>query len=101
MKTVTVILLMAAIAAAGDTREDVDRKLDVKVSLHLRQARLADALDILRSATGLNFVAAEGADREISIVVTDLPAKSVLNLLLRPRGLTAVFENGEIGRAHV
>lgn len=92
----TALLLLAAAAAAGDSREEIDRKLETKVSLHLRGARLNDAIDVLRSATGLNFVVAEGADREIGIVVADLSAKSVLSLLLRPRELTAVFENGAV-----
>jgi len=96
MKTMTAILLMAAFAAAGDTRNDVERKLETKISLNLRQARLSDAVEILRSATGLNFVVLEGGDREISLVVTDLSAKSALRLLLAPRDLTAVHENGAV-----
>ena len=96
MKIITALLVLATAVAAGDSREDIDRKLETKVSLHLRGARLNDAIDVLRSATGLNFVVAEGADREVSIVVTDLSAKSVLGLLLRPRELTAVFENGAV-----
>ena len=88
------LLLMAAVAAAAPG--DVDRRLETKVSLHLRKARLSDALSVFRSATGLNFVCEDGADPEISIVVNDLSARSALRLVLAPREMTAVFENGAV-----
>jgi hypothetical protein len=96
MRTAVAILILATVAAAGDSRNDVERKLEAKISIHLRQARLSDGLDIFRSATGLNFVIEQGADRAISFVVTDLSAKSALRLLLAPLDLTAVFENGAV-----
>jgi hypothetical protein len=95
MGTAVAILILAT-AAAGDAGGDLDRRLDAKVSLHLRGARLNDALEVFRSATGLNFVAVDGADMEVSIVVTDLSTRSTLRLLLAPRDLTAVFEDGAV-----
>ena len=97
MKSVTAIFLMAAVAAAaGELRGDVERKLDTRISLDLRGARLADALDVFRSATGLNFVAVAGAETPINIVVADVSVRSALRLLLAPRNLTAVLEDGAV-----
>src|SRR5262245_1136133 len=96
MKTVTAILLMAAVGAAGDSREDVSRKLETKISIDLRRARVADALEMFRSATGLNFVAIDGAETTVNLTVTDLSARSALRLLLAPADLGAVFENGAV-----
>jgi hypothetical protein len=95
MRTTMAILLMAMVAAA-DSRGEIDQKLDSKISLNLRNARLEDALEVFRSTTGLNFVAVEGADTMVSIVVKDVSARSALQLLLRPRDLSAVFENGAV-----
>jgi len=89
-------LMTAAAAAAGDSREDVQRKLEAKVSIQLRQVRLADALDVFRNATGLNFVAAEGGELAVSLTVHDVSAKSALRLLLAPADLSAAFENGAV-----
>ena len=89
MKTVTAILLMAAMG-------DLDRRLDTKVSLDLPKARLSDALEVFRGATGLNFAAIDVGDPEIRIVVNDLSVRSALRLILAPRELTAVFEDGAV-----
>lgn len=90
MKTVTAILLMAA--ATGD----LDRRLETKVSLDLPKARLSDALDVFRAATGLNFAAIDVGDPEISIVVNDVSVRSALRLILGSREMTAVFEDGAV-----
>jgi len=90
------ILMMAAAAAAGDSRSEIDRKLETKISLHLRQARLNDALDLFRSATGLNFVAAEGGETAVSLVVNEVSARSALRLLLAPTELVATVGEGAV-----
>ena len=96
MRTITAILLMAAAAAAGDSREDIARKLETKVSINLRGARLSDAIEIFRQATGLNFVMVDGAERAVSLTVRDLSARSALRLLLAPADLAAAFESGAV-----
>jgi hypothetical protein len=100
MKTVTAILLMAAAALAGDSREDVGRKLETKISLNLRGARLSDAVEIFRSATGLNFVTMDGGETAVNLTVRDVSARSALRLLLAPADLGAVFENGAVVIRH-
>jgi len=96
MKTLTALLLTAAVALAGDTREDVDRKLDTKVTLDVKGARLADAIQVFRDATGLNFVVVDGTDVVVRLTVRDVTAKSALRLLLQPAGLGAGFEHGVV-----
>lgn len=91
MKTVTAILLMAAMAPG-----DLDRRLDTKVSLDLPKARLSDALEVFRGATGLNFAAIDVGDPEIRIVVNDLSVRSALKLILASREMTAAFEDGAV-----
>ena len=46
MNTMTMLLLTAALAFAGDTREDAGRKLEMKISLELRGGKLSDAARI-------------------------------------------------------
>ena len=94
MRAVAAILLMAA--AAGDSREDVARKLETKVSLSLRGARLADAIEVFRSVTGLNFVTADGAESVVHITLRDVSVRSALRLLLQPLDLGAVLEDGVV-----
>ncbi|HVE42026.1 MAG TPA: hypothetical protein VNM14_19180 [Planctomycetota bacterium] len=96
MKTLTALLLTAAVALAGDTREDADRKLETKVTLDVNGVRLADTIPIFRDATGLNFVVADGADVVVRLTVRDVSAKSALRLLLQPVGLGAGFEHGVV-----
>jgi hypothetical protein len=96
MKTVTAFLLAAAVALAGDTREDVERKLETKVSLDVKGTRLADAIQVFRDATGLNFVVSDGADVVVRLTVRDVTAKSALRLLLQPAGLGAGWESGAV-----
>lgn len=93
--TIVAAILLAA-AAAGDSREDIARKLDAKISINLRTARLADALEIFRSATGLNFVTVDGAETAVSLAVRDVSVRSALRLLLASADLGAAVENGAV-----
>ncbi len=96
MKTLTFLLLAAAVAAAGDTREDAARKLDTRISLDLKDVKLGDAIQIFRDLTGLNFVVAEGSELLVRLTVRDVSAKGALRLLLQPAGLGAGFEHGVV-----
>lgn len=92
MTTMMALLLLAA----GDLRDDVVRRLKTKISLNLRDATLAGALEVFRAATDLNFVAVEGADTSVSLTVRDVSARSALRLLLQPAGLGATYEEGAV-----
>jgi len=100
MKTLTAILLMAAAAAAGDSRKDIARKLDAKMSVSVRDARLNDALEVFRDATGLNFVAVDGAEMSFSLTVHDVSARSALNLLLAATDLVPIVTDGAVVIRH-
>lgn len=96
MKTIATMLLAAATAFAGDTSDDAARKLETKVSLAFRGTKMTDVLEVFRGATGLNFVAIDGAETSVTLTVRDLSAKSALRLILQPAGLAATFENGSV-----
>ena len=102
MTTMTALMAMAALACAGDTREDSVRKLEtMKVSVNFEDVRLPDAVDFLRDLTGLNLVVLPKAlekdgDSKIRLKVKDLTVKSILKLLLSPRGLTVTWRDGAL-----
>lgn len=90
MKTMMTLLLLAA------ADQDVERRLDLKISVDVRGEKLSRAVEVFREATGLNFVVAEGGETPVSLTVRDLRAKSALRLLLQPAGLGATFEDGAV-----
>lgn len=83
-------------------REDAVRKLTTqKVTVDFDQVKLADALDFLRDASGLNLVllpaaAAKDAEQPVRLKAKDLPLKSVLKLLLHNRGLALTWRDGAL-----
>src|SRR5438552_9178568 len=102
MKTMRALMAMAALAWAGDSREDSVRKLEtMKVSVSFEDVRLPDAVDYLREVTGLNLVLLPRAmekdgDAKVRLKVKDLTVKSILKLLLSSRGLTVTYRDGAL-----
>jgi hypothetical protein len=102
MKTISALLAMAAVAWAGEGREDAVRKLEtLRVTVDFENVRLPEAIDYLRDVTGLNLVLLPKAmekdgESSIRLKVKDLSVKSVLRLLLGSRGLTASFRDGAL-----
>jgi hypothetical protein len=96
MKTIAMMLLAASTAFAGDESGDAARKLESKVSLGFRGAKMTEVLEVFRSVTGLNFVAIDGAETTVTLTVRDITAKSALKLILQPAGLGAAFEHGSV-----
>jgi len=102
MKTVALILAMAACAFADNGREDAVRKLEtMKVSVDFDNVKLPEAIDYLRDVTGLNLVILPKAmekdgETTIRLKVKELSVKSVLKLLLSNRGLTAAYRDGAL-----
>ena len=92
----TALLLCSAAALAGGSRDDVARKLEAKISLDLKGAKLAEAIQIFRDVTGLNFVLEDGSELFVRLTVRDVTAKSALRLLLQPTGLGAGYEHGAV-----
>ena len=102
MTTVAAILAMSLAALADDSRAEAIRKLEtMKVSVDFEEVKLPEALDYLRDFTGLNLVLLpkameKDADMKVRLKVRDLSVKSVLKLLLAPRGLTVTYRDGAI-----
>ena len=102
MTTMTTLMAMAALAWAGDSREDSVRKLEsMKITVDFQDVKLPDAVDYLRDVTGLNLVILpkamdKEADSKIRLKVKDLSVKSVLKLLLSSRGLTVTWRDGAL-----
>jgi type II secretory pathway component GspD/PulD (secretin) len=102
MKTMMALVATAALAWAGDSREDAIRKLETqKVTVNFEDVKLPEAIDFLRDASGLNLVLLPKAmekdgDSRIRLTVKELSLKSILRLLLSSRGLTATYRDGAI-----
>jgi len=90
----TALLMLGSLAFARD--KDSDRKLETRISLDLRDAKLSDAIEVFRSVTGLNFVVQEGGDTKVTLKLLDISARSALRLLLQPRDMTATIEEGAV-----
>jgi type II secretory pathway component HofQ len=96
MKTLAALILTAAAAFAGDSREDAARKLEAKISVDFRGVKLSAAIAVFRDATGLNFVVEEGSETLVRLTLKDVSAKSALRLILQPAGLGAAIEHGVV-----
>lgn len=97
------MLTIAFLLAAADAQSaDIVRRLDATpVTLRLEGAYLPDAVSLISDFTGVPIVVRETAtenlsdtDLYVNLRVTRLPARTVLRLLLRNRGLTLVIRDG-------
>ena len=102
MKSALMALLLAApLAAAQDPkREEAEAKLkNVKVTLDFKDTPIDSVLDYLREISGLNIFL-DGKVREKNIVVTlkvsELTLRSVLNLILKPQGCDTLWREGVV-----
>lgn len=101
MRTMAALLVMAA-AVFGDTgRDHAVRKLEsTRVTVDFDHSKISDVLGYLREATGLNFVLPHAverqADADVRLKAKDLSVKSVLKLVLAPRGLAATYRDGAV-----
>jgi hypothetical protein len=86
--------LLLALALLSQAKADVVAKLDTRVSVDWKGADLSQALDYLRSATGLKFHVEVDDDPYVTFAGKDLPARTVLKLALRSAGLGAVYRDG-------
>jgi type II secretory pathway component HofQ len=96
MKTLMALILTASAAFAGDSLEDAARKLEMKISVDLRDVTLSDAIAVFRDATGLSFIVEERSETLVRLTLKDVSAKSALRLILQPAGLGAAFEHGVV-----
>ncbi len=109
MKTMlmTMAAFVAAIPAAaqdrkGETdlaaRQAIDAKLrNLRVTLDFKNATLQAIADYIREIADINLIISnkvEAKGDDITIKVQDLPLRSVLSLILKPKGLTYLFKDG-------
>jgi hypothetical protein len=88
------VLLATAAAAGADSREDITRRLETPVSVDFQGVPLSRAVETVGATIGLPVRVLEGGELSIRLKVRDLRARSVLQLVLRPHGLQAVYQDG-------
>ncbi len=102
MKIATMLAVLVVAGSAwgqdGDARRAaLDKLATQRITVDFRETPLADAIDYLRDATGLNFhldPAVSGSDARVTLKVKDLPVRSVLKLALAARGLQCGWKDG-------
>lgn len=90
MKLMTTLLLLAA------ADQEVDRRLDTRISVDFRGESLSEAIDVVRGATGLNIIVAEGGETPVRAKLLEVRARSLLKLILEVNGLMATLDGEAI-----
>jgi hypothetical protein len=96
------IALLTALALANDpARDEAFRKLgSIKLTVDFDKTSLTEAVDFLRDATGVNLVILPAAtlkeERPVRLKAKELPALSVLKLVLNERGLALRWRDGAV-----
>lgn len=102
-RTALLAILMAIPATAQDSARDqaVRRLSTLKATVDFDGQRLEEAMDFIRDLTGVNVVVSPAAalqegDATVRLRAKNLPVKSILKLLLHPRGLRATWRDGAV-----
>ncbi|MDD5130334.1 MAG: secretin N-terminal domain-containing protein [Candidatus Omnitrophica bacterium] len=66
-----------------------------RISLDLRNIEVTDALKFLSLKTGINMISTKDVSGRVTLMVLDVPAKDVFDIMLRSNGL-AYTKEGEI-----
>lgn len=93
--------VMVALAFAQGAQDVVERLATTRVTLDVREADLPDVVRVVGDATGIPLHIAPGApdslradERRVTLRVRDVSARSLLSLVLKPRGLTLTLRGG-------
>lgn len=94
----TTLVLAFALLQDSD-RDAAEMKIrSRKVTLQFKDAPLEEIVNYVRDLTDVNFVMGKGAREKgeilVSISVKELSVKSALALILKPRGLALVWQDG-------
>ena len=93
------VVLTLASLASPDAGEAKRRLESMKVTVDFKNASVEDVVGSIRSATGLSFVLhpnVAAVRPDVTLKIRDVSAKTVLKLVLGPRGLAAVWRDGAI-----
>jgi type IV pilus assembly protein PilQ len=69
--------------------------MDGRISLDLRNIEVTDALKFLSLKTGVNMISTKDVSGRVTLMVSNVPAKDVFDIMLRSNGL-AYIKEGEI-----
>jgi type II secretory pathway component GspD/PulD (secretin) len=69
--------------------------MDGRISLDLRNIEVTDALKFLSLKTGVNMISTKDVSGRVTLMVSNVPAKDVFDIMLRSNGL-AYTKEGEI-----
>ena len=69
--------------------------MNAKISLDLRNIEVTDALKFLSLKTGVNMISTKDVSGRVTLMVLNVPAKDVFDIMLRSNGL-AYTKEGEI-----
>ncbi len=99
MKTLAIVLALAAPSAAQDNKRDeyASKLTNLRVSLDFKDAPLDSVIDYLREIADMNiFLDQKVREKQLvmSIKVTEISMKSVLSLMLKPHGCDTMFKDG-------
>lgn len=89
------LLLILALLTQDSAKADVVSKLNAtRVTVDFKDASLAEALEYLREASGLQFHVDADVDARVTFAAKDLPVRTVLKLMLRGADLGVVYRDG-------
>ncbi len=81
--------------AQQDEIEPMAEGMQGRISLDLRNIEVTDALKFLSMKTGVNMISTKDVSGRITLMVLNVPAKDVFDIMLRSNGL-AYTKEGEI-----
>ena len=92
------VVLSLATLASPDAGEAKRRLESTKVTVDFKNASVEEVVESIRSFTGLSFVLHPDVPgkRDVTLRARAVSAKTVLKLVLGPRGLAAVWRDGAI-----
>jgi type II secretory pathway component GspD/PulD (secretin) len=78
-----------------DATESLPAGMEARISLDLRNIEVTDALKFLSLKTGVNMISTRDVTGRVTLMVSNVPAKDVFDIMLRSNGL-AYTKEGEI-----
>ena len=94
----TLLAVVVLFPAAQDEDTKIRNKVEsMRMSVDFDKVSLDDAMNFIREFADINIYvnpSVRDEEHQVTIKVKDLRLKSILRLMLKPRGMTAVIKNG-------